>query len=124
MRRWILSLGVAALLILLLTAPMLSITKVTEKDSTKSDLEELEKLFTGETGEQVKQQNASQNITFTDRETFPLDMMYNPPYMSDLINNTLFSELSMLMNISIDFPSYSYLNAAPKTESKIRHVIS
>ncbi len=124
MRRWILSLGVAALLILLLTAPVLSITKVTEKDSTKSDLEELEKLFTGETGEQVKQQNASQNITFTDRETFSLDMMYNPPYMSDLINNTLFSELSMLMNISIDFPSYSYLNTAPKTESKIRHVIS
>ncbi|MCX8206533.1 MAG: hypothetical protein N3G75_01700 [Methanothrix sp.] len=128
MRRMI----VLAIVASLMLSPALSIPKVVEKDISKSELEELEELFSGRQESQAKAQasttpEASEYSDYsgyvsTDRTS--INMIYSPPYIGDLVNNTLFSELSKLMNVSISSPYISLNLTAPRTTYKIRHVIS
>lgn len=113
----------------LVLSPALSIPKVVEKDISKSELEELEELFSGS---QVRQ-NATEAAPsaeipeysdYVSTDETSINMIYSPPYISDLVNNTLFSELSMLMNVSISPPYISLNMSVPRTAYKIRHVMS
>lgn len=109
-------------------SPALSIPKVVEKDASKSELEELEELFSGSQERQTPEQagpiiETSEYSGYVLTDQTSINMIYSPPYISDLVNNTLFSELSMLMNISISTP-ISLNMTAPRTVYKIRHVIS
>ncbi|MEM0499101.1 MAG: hypothetical protein QW781_06365 [Methanothrix sp.] len=120
---------VLAVVVSLMLSPALSIPKVVEKDISKSELEELEELFSGRQESQTEAQAAPINETseysgYVSTDRTSIDMIYTPPYISDLVNNTLFSELSMLMNVSISPPYISLNLTAPKTTYKIRHVIS
>lgn len=120
---------VLAVVVSLMLSPALSIPKVVEKDISKSELEELEELFSGRQESQTEAQASPINETseysgYVSTDRTSINMIYTPPYISDLVNNTLFSELSMLMNVSISPPYISLNLTAPRTTYKIRHVIS
>ncbi|ABK14367.1 MAG: hypothetical protein H5T42_04105 [Methanothrix sp.] len=113
----------------LVLSPALSIPKVVEKDISKSELEELEELFSGsQVGQNATEAAPSAEIPeysdYVSTDETSINMIYSPPYISDLVNNTLFSELSMLMNVSISPPYISLNMSVPRTAYKIRHVIS
>ena len=113
----------------LMLSPALSIPKVVEKDISKSELEELEELFSGRKVNQTTSQaspagETSEYSGYVSTDRTSINMIYSPPYIGDLVNNTLFSELSMLMNLSISPPYISLNLTAPRTVYKIRHVIS
>lgn len=113
----------------LMLSPALSIPKVVEKDISKSELEELEELFSGSQEGQTATETAPTVETpeysgYVSTDHTSINMIYSPPYISDLVNNTLFSELSMLMNVSISSPYISLNLTPPRTGYKIRHVIS
>lgn len=113
----------------LVLSPALSIPKVVEKDISKSELDELEELFSGRQESQTTAQaepvaETSEISGYVSTDRTSISMIYSPPYIGDLVNNTLFSELSMLMNVSISPPYISLNMSMPRTAYKIRHVIS
>jgi len=113
----------------LMISPALSIPKVVEKDVSKSELDELEELFSGrqegQTAAEAKPvEETSEYSGYVSTDRTSISMIYSPPYIGDLVNNTLFSELSMLMNVSISPPYISLNMTAPRTGYRIRHVIS
>lgn len=120
---------VLAVVASIMLSPALSIPKVVEKDISKSELEELEELFSGRQESQTEAHattapETSEYSGYVSTDRTSINMIYTPPYISDLVNNTLFSELSMLMNVSISPPYISLNLTAPRTTYKIRHVIS